>query len=93
MAKQDDYVRTQVRLDKSTYDILKEYCESNNTSMNYAINHILYSYLQDVRFKENTPENYEKVLMIAKESLQGLSLEEIITLRNIMFFLHLHKEH
>ena len=77
MAKQNNYVRTQVRLDEDTYGILKEYAEKSNLSMNAAMNGVLYSALVDKLMEMDTPENRRSFIDITVRRLETLTTKEI----------------
>lgn len=77
MAKQENYVRTQVRLDEDTYGILKEYAEKSNLSMNAAMNDVLYSALVDELMGMDTPKNKQMFIDITTRRLQTLTTKEV----------------
>lgn len=41
MSKQLNHVRTQIRIDNTNYEMLKEYSETNHLSLNEAMNKLL----------------------------------------------------
>lgn len=77
MAKQENYVRTQVRLDETTYGILKEYTEKTGLSMNAAMNFIIHDALIDELLNADTPENRQTFINIINKRLETLTLKEI----------------
>lgn len=77
MAKQEDYVRTQVRLDKMTYVLLKDYCEKHKVSMNHAINELVHDSLHEDMFNADTQENKDLFIKIASKRLATLSVKEV----------------
>lgn len=77
MSKQENYVRTQVRLDEDTYGILKEYAEKSGLSMNAAMNDVLYFALVDKLMDMDTPENKQIFIDIAMRRLQTLTTKEV----------------
>ncbi len=77
MAKQKNYVRTQVRLDEDTYGILKEYAEKSNLSMNAAMNDVLYFALVDELTSIDTPKNKQMFIDITTRRLQTLTTKEV----------------
>lgn len=77
MAKQENYVRTQVRFDEMTYILLKDYCEKHKVSMNHAINELVHDGLHEDMFNEETQENKDLYVKIASKRLETLSVKEI----------------
>lgn len=76
MAKQENYVRTQVRLENDVYHLLKEYSQANELSMNEAMNRLLF----DAMMKELADDNFDEkqqLLEIATTQLPHFSLKEI----------------
>lgn len=76
MAKQENYVRTQVRLENDVYNLLKEYATANELSMNEAINRLLFNAmmkeLADDKFDEK-----QQLLDLPNAQLPHFSLKEI----------------
>lgn len=76
MAKQENYVRTQVRLENDVYNLLKKYATANELSMNEAINRLLFNAmmkeLADDKFDEK-----QQLLDLANTQLPHFSLKEI----------------
>lgn len=84
MAKQENYVRTQVRLENDVYHLLKEYSQANDLSMNEAMNRLLF----DAMMKELADDNFDEkqqLLEMATAQLPHFSLKEI---RDVCAIIH-----
>lgn len=77
MAKQSNYFRSQIRLETGIHSLLKEYCEKNNLSLNEAMSGFIHDGLMDSMFNEDTQENKQHFIEIAKNRLETLSVREV----------------
>lgn len=92
MAKQDDFVRTQVRLDTMVYDLLKAYCQKHDMSMNRAINSIILETVLDEAHIEDTQENKEQYVLAIHHALQSMTAKEMRDISSLLFMIsHLKK--
>lgn len=76
MSKQENFVRTQVRLEKDTHGLLKDYCEANKVSMNEAMNNLIFSALMD-ELAEDKFTSRENLIDIAINNLNDFTLQEV----------------
>lgn len=77
MSKQEDFVRTQVRLEQMTYDLLKQQVEKTGMSMNATINSLLHDALLDEIFGEDNLENKQLFMDIIMRRLETLNTKEV----------------
>lgn len=76
MSKQKDFIRTQIRLEKDTHALLKEYCETNNISMNEAMNNLLFSSMMN-ELADNKFTKRENLIDMAINNLSEFTLQEV----------------
>lgn len=76
MSKQESFIRTQIRLEKHTHSLLKEYCEANNTSMNEAMNNLIFSSLMEELADDNFTKR-ENLINMATNNLNDFTLREV----------------
>ncbi|GEM_PF-4774777 len=92
MSKQDDFIRTQIRLEKHTYALLKEYCEANNVSMNEAMNSLIWSSLMN-ELNDNQFTQKEKLVEMATNNLKDFTLKEVRDVCSIIGYIGQLKGH
>lgn len=76
MSKQEDFVRTQIRLEKHTHSLLKEFCEANKVSMNEAMNSLIFSSLMNELVEDNFTKR-ENLINMATNNLNDFTLQEV----------------
>ena len=76
MSKQEGFVRTQIRLEKDTHSMLKNYCEINKVSMNEAMNNLLFSSLMDELDGDKFAKR-ENLIKMAVNNLNNFTLQEV----------------
>lgn len=76
MSKQKDFIRTQIRLEKDTHALLKEYCETNNISMNEAMNNLLFSSMMDELGNDKFTKR-ETLIDMAVNNLNEFTMQEV----------------
>lgn len=77
MAKQDNYVRTQIRINSGLYEWIKEFTEKNNVSLNEAMNSLIHDALYEKTFSEETNKNKESLIEIINARLEHLNVREL----------------
>lgn len=76
MSKQESFIRTQIRLEKDTHSLLKEYCETNNLSMNEAMNKLIFSALMN-ELADDKFTKRENLINMATNNLNDFTLQEV----------------
>lgn len=77
MSKQVNHVKTQIRIDSGIYDLLKEYAQKNNLSLNEAMNMFIHDGVTEELFNEDTQDNKQHFIDVTVARLQTLTTKEV----------------
>lgn len=84
MAKQDSYVRTQVRMPEGLYSWVKDYSERNNLSINESMNILINEGLHEKIFSDDNLDNRNDLIELIKARLNDLDVHELQSICNII---------
>lgn len=77
MSKQLNHIRTQIRIDSENHELLKEYAQKNNLSLNEAMNLLIHDGIIEELFDEDNQENKQDFIDITCRRLQTLTTKEV----------------
>ena len=77
MAKQDDFIKTQIRIDPTLYNEVKKIAAKNNHSINETMNMFIHDALYEIHFSEETAEVRRGFIDVAVKRMNDLSNGEL----------------
>lgn len=84
MAKQDYYVRTQVRMPEGLYSWVKDYSKKNNLSINESMNILINEGVQEQIFIGDNLNNRNDLIEVIKARLNDLDVHDLKSICNII---------
>lgn len=87
MSKQPHHVRTQIRIENTNYEMLKEYSETNNLSLNESMNKLLGDGLmKDIEENESMRD---VLIAMTANKLENLPMNDVQTIATLVHKLSL----